>query len=447
MDAAAGATARNSALSFGVLDREREDRALSARLDAELAPAPGLRVRAGAEGARLRATESGTVPAGGVLAPGAPARPVEDGTRRATHAGGYLEAEARPRASVAVTIGARADRLPGESGWTADPRLAVGWRLSDWTFRLAAGVYHQGRWRTRYRLPEGGEPAGVARRARHLVAGLERGGAFPVRVEAFLKVYDRYVAEPGAAATAGLACPHVDVHLRPALEAESIRAADAGQQQVARRLDELQQLLVAQVPDAGPWILAAAEERFVLPNVADPGHHPLVHERVADGKVGAERVAEPHERLGRIELLRKEVRAEAGERPVGRERARFEQLDYGRAEVHDDGVVDFENQAGLPLGAGPRLARPVDVPGPVHPQVAPEREPVIELDHEVLPDGPGTQAGRTDQPLDLRNRPRTVRSRGADDLAGQSAVHPAREPVEGVTLGHRPWSPGKRCGA
>jgi len=204
VDAAAGATARNSALSFGVLDREREDRALSARLDAELAPAPGLRVRAGAEGARLRATESGTVPAGGVLAPGAPARPVEDGTRRATHAGGYLEAEARPRASVAVTIGARADRLPGESGWTADPRLAVGWRLSDWTFRLAAGVYHQGRWRTRYRLPEGGEPAGVARRARHLVAGLERGGAFPVRVEAFLKVYDRYVAEPGAAAPAAV---------------------------------------------------------------------------------------------------------------------------------------------------------------------------------------------------------------------------------------------------
>ncbi len=91
-------------------------------------------------------------------------------------------------------MGARADRLPGENAWTADPRAAVALRLGEWTVRAGAGLFHQGRWRIGYRLPDPGSPSGVATRARHAVLGLERSGTLDLRAELFLKRYDGYVA-------------------------------------------------------------------------------------------------------------------------------------------------------------------------------------------------------------------------------------------------------------
>lgn len=198
-DAALGATERTTGFTFGVLDRERTDRGLTARLDGELAPAAVLRLRAGAEAARIDTREAGTEPVSEAVAPGSPATPVDASERHVDHIGGYIEAEARASRSLAVIAGARLDRLPGEAAWTGDPRLALAWRASHaWTVRLGAGVHRQGRWRMRYQLPDGGAPVGTPRRARHLVLGVQREGIFPLRAEAYIKVYDRFAAEPAA---------------------------------------------------------------------------------------------------------------------------------------------------------------------------------------------------------------------------------------------------------
>ena len=73
-----------------------------------------------------------------------------------------MEAERALSPRCAVIAGVRADRLPGEDAWSADPRLALAYRAGDWTLRLGGGVFHQGRWRTKYRVPDAGAPAGHA---------------------------------------------------------------------------------------------------------------------------------------------------------------------------------------------------------------------------------------------------------------------------------------------
>lgn len=195
---ALSATERSSGMRFGVLDQERTDRSADARLEGELALPGGGALRGGAEAAALRLVREGRLPTRGDLGAGAPSERVDE-REEAEHLGGYLEAETRPLDRLVVTAGLRADRLPGEEGWTADPRLALGTSIGDWTVRLGGGMFHQGRWRVRYRLPDGGAPAGTPRRARHLVVGVERGGALPVRVEGYWKRYDRYVEAADAA--------------------------------------------------------------------------------------------------------------------------------------------------------------------------------------------------------------------------------------------------------
>jgi hypothetical protein len=74
-----------------------------------------------------------------------------------------------------------------------DPRIAVAVRAGEWALRVGGGEFHQGRWRTRYALPNPGLPSGTPRRARHLVAGAERRGEPSVKLEAYTKTYDEYV--------------------------------------------------------------------------------------------------------------------------------------------------------------------------------------------------------------------------------------------------------------
>ncbi|MFL5540423.1 MAG: TonB-dependent receptor domain-containing protein, partial [Longimicrobiaceae bacterium] len=146
----------------------------------------------GVEGAWMDARESGAIPTTDRLAPGSPS---ED-TGSAVDArllGGYVEAERPLGSGVAVIAGVRADRLPGEGAWSADPRLALAVRAGEWTLRAAGGVFHQGRWRTRYQLPDAGAPAGTPRVAEHLVLGAERGGEPSLKAEVFVKDYGDYV--------------------------------------------------------------------------------------------------------------------------------------------------------------------------------------------------------------------------------------------------------------
>ena len=58
---------------------------------------------------------------------------------------------------------------------------------------MGGGAFSQGRWRTRYQLPDASRPSGVPRRARHWTAGVQRDGELSLRAEAYHKEYDGYV--------------------------------------------------------------------------------------------------------------------------------------------------------------------------------------------------------------------------------------------------------------
>jgi vitamin B12 transporter len=191
------ASARETRFRFGVLDRDHEDRQTGGRLDGEL-EADRVTLRAGVEVALLNALADGTVPAGPGVAPGSPVVRLDGDRREADHLGGYTEIEWRVARRIALLGGLRADGLPGETDHRIDPRLAGAYSAGDWTLRVGGGRFSQGPWRTRYQLPDGGGPAGVPLRARHLVAGIQRDGAPALRAEAYIKHYGDYVAEPGA---------------------------------------------------------------------------------------------------------------------------------------------------------------------------------------------------------------------------------------------------------
>jgi hypothetical protein len=115
-----------------------------------------------------------------------------------------VEAERALTPSLALIAGVRADRLPGEDAWSADPRLALAYRTGAWTLRLGGGVFHQGRWRTKYAVPDAGTPSGTPTRAEHAVLGVERAGEPSLKVEGYVKRYGGYVADgEGPRITAG----------------------------------------------------------------------------------------------------------------------------------------------------------------------------------------------------------------------------------------------------
>lgn len=186
-------TMRTTGYAYGVLDRARTDHAARGRFEGDVAWGEGGRIRAGVEGAWMDARETGSIPTTDQLAPGSPSEST-DWRDDATHVGGYVEAERRIGSRLAVIAGARADRLPGEDAWTADPRVAIAFRApAGWTLRAGGGVFHQGPWRTKYQLPDAGSPGGIPTVARHASLGAERGGEPSVKVEAYVKAYGVYV--------------------------------------------------------------------------------------------------------------------------------------------------------------------------------------------------------------------------------------------------------------
>ncbi len=186
------ASNRSSDMAFGVLTRQRDERSVIARLDLDWQPEASLTVRGGVEHGALDRRDRGTLPTSPSVGTGAPSRSLGGGVAMAGHIGGYAEAELS-RGGLATTLGARSDRLPGESAVTADPRAALSYRRGVWTTRLSAGVFHQGRWRAEAAIPNAGVPSGVPTRARHLVGGVERNGlTSTLRIEAFAKRYGDY---------------------------------------------------------------------------------------------------------------------------------------------------------------------------------------------------------------------------------------------------------------
>ena len=187
-------TTRSSDWSFGVLSRERDEASATSRVDAEWEANAGLMVRAGIEHAAHRRRENGTVPVSASVAPGSSFRTLDDLRSSADQVGLYAETELAS-GGTSLTVGGRADRLPGETGITVDPRIALSQRIGEWTARLSGGVFHQGRWRGDAAIPDAGMPSGLPRSAGHAVAGIERSTAsLFIRGEAFIKRYADYRA-------------------------------------------------------------------------------------------------------------------------------------------------------------------------------------------------------------------------------------------------------------
>ncbi|HUF89113.1 MAG TPA: TonB-dependent receptor [Gemmatimonadota bacterium] len=186
---------RSTGFEFGVLDRERVDERVELRVTGDLGADDARQLRFGVDAAALEAREDGRVPTTERVDPGSPFETLDGSREETSHLGAFVEAEIRPLRPLAVVAGARVDRLPGEADATLDPRVAIAWRAGDWTWRAAGGTFQQGRWRAGYEIPDGGMPAGIPRRARHLAFGVEREGRPAVRLEAFTKAYDRYVPE------------------------------------------------------------------------------------------------------------------------------------------------------------------------------------------------------------------------------------------------------------
>ncbi len=191
---ALSASERTADFRFGALDREGTDRTLSASLSGGIPMGAITVVRAGTEAAWFGAEGEGWMPTTGSVGPDAPRvrTASSDDTR---HLGAFVEVETSPARHLSLVAGLRTDLLPGEEAATLDPRLSAAWRDGAWTLRLGGGIFQQGRWRVGYDVPDEGTPGGLPRRARHLAAGVERDGATPLRVEAYLKEYDRFVPD------------------------------------------------------------------------------------------------------------------------------------------------------------------------------------------------------------------------------------------------------------
>ncbi|MDB4889567.1 MAG: outer rane receptor protein [Gemmatimonadetes bacterium] len=183
---------RSSDWDFGVLARARDERNVDARVDAEYAPTEAMTIRGGAEQGSSTRGENGALPTTGSVAPGSPLRMVADVATSANQIGAYAETQLT-RAASSITVGLRADRLPGERGATLDPRIALTTQRGLWLARVGAGLFHQGRWRAEPAVPDAGTPSGLARAAQHVSVGLERDGATTfIRAEAFRKQYSDY---------------------------------------------------------------------------------------------------------------------------------------------------------------------------------------------------------------------------------------------------------------
>ena len=183
---------RNTDWRFGVLSRDRLEKNGALRVDAEWEPSSGLLIRSGIENGLFSRIDDGTVPTTASVASDAPFGHLDRAEASTVSHGAYVEGE-KTIGRVSITSGVRADRLPGETSVTLDPRIALSVQNGKWTSRLSTGLFHQGRWRGDTAIPDAGTPSGIPRVARHVVLGVERNGAASLlKAETFVKSYDDY---------------------------------------------------------------------------------------------------------------------------------------------------------------------------------------------------------------------------------------------------------------
>jgi hypothetical protein len=178
---------------FGALDFSRRLQRLGMQVEGGALIGTAALARGGVEASHIGERLDGTVPTTESFTPGSPVRTLADVRRGGDHFGSFAELLLFPSDWVTITPGLRVDRLPGEHALTMDPRLQVELRTGAFTVSLAGGVFHQGSFRPTREDPGLDERTGVARRARHLVLGVEHRGAVTVRADVYTKHYNRWV--------------------------------------------------------------------------------------------------------------------------------------------------------------------------------------------------------------------------------------------------------------
>lgn len=187
------ASSRRTTLAFGALQRTRVLRRIGARVEGDWIATGTILVHGGLEVARLAEAIEGTIPTSERYDPGAPTHSFTGAARSADHLGSFGEAMLAPNDWLSITAGLRLDRLPGESSLSLDPRLELSARTGSWSFTLGSGVFRQGRFRLTPDQPGADDRTGVARRAEHLLIGIERQGRTTLRADFYAKRYADWV--------------------------------------------------------------------------------------------------------------------------------------------------------------------------------------------------------------------------------------------------------------
>jgi vitamin B12 transporter len=184
--------------SFGATTMRQKEHNAQANVDAIWSLGDDHELSFGANLRHLDTALRGRQPADSTdLAGGAPTRDI-DIRARVNHPGVYVEDKVRVWGPVYATLGARFDYASRPGAWTADPRAALAWLVTEHqTLRVATGRYHQLADPARLD-PVYGNPELRPLRADHVIAGYEwQSDLGTVRVEAFRKDYRDLVTQNG----------------------------------------------------------------------------------------------------------------------------------------------------------------------------------------------------------------------------------------------------------
>jgi hypothetical protein len=212
----------------------------------------------------------------------------------------------------------------------------------------------------------------------------------------------------------------------------TVRAAPAALPMLERRahlalrlVENLEQLGVRDVGELPPRGDPGCPERLGLPEIADPGHEPLIEERFSDR---ATLVGQAKAGQHRVEIGREgeDVRAEPA-------RTAAVQLEHGAVPEHGFALGAAEHEPWPPS----RLPVPrPHLPASAHAQVAAQDEAALEVEQQVLADRLDSLEETAVEPLreslDLGLR---VRGLDLDALADEHLQAP-RGAVDRIALGH-----------
>ncbi|MFQ6093063.1 MAG: TonB-dependent receptor domain-containing protein [bacterium] len=181
---------------LGAFEIETDDLVRKFRLDGSRAMGQQLTLNAGGEIEKARTHLTGALPRDeNDLSPGAEVHTI--GTlHRTTRYGGYLEIEAKLTKRVYSVAGLRLDYQDPTKQTTVDPRLSLGYRLSNnHTLKAAWGVYHQYP-QAIYHDPGYGNPQLDPKQAIHYILGYEYNYQnTKLHLEAYYKDYDNLLLE------------------------------------------------------------------------------------------------------------------------------------------------------------------------------------------------------------------------------------------------------------